>query len=92
MRSSAFYTGFMLNLSIGSLNCREGLVTFCLDTKSNQKNQVSRKGFLAALGLALQIRQNRGCNLLPRWRYAHAQPFYKKLLCPAAALGHHCFA
>jgi hypothetical protein len=40
-----------------------GLVTFCLDTKSNQKNQVIRKASLPHGAFALQTGQNQGWNL-----------------------------
>ncbi|WP_183575396.1 hypothetical protein HDF18_15825 [Mucilaginibacter sp. X5P1] len=58
--------------------------TYGLDTKSNQKNQVSRLGFFAAQASALPIRQNLGCYIFTLLSLrAWPLRFCKNLLCPA---------
>jgi hypothetical protein len=53
-----------------------GLSSFFL-IKKKQKIKSVEKASLPHEGFALQIRQNRGCNLLPCWRALVAQCFCK---------------
>jgi len=62
-----------------------GLVTFCLDTKSNQKNQVIRQlaDSLPHRAFAHKAEKTLGCNLFTPLRSRNGRRFSKKLLCPA---------
>jgi len=81
IKPNAVLFWFTLNSSVHAkhapLNCRGGCY-FCGD-KSNQKRS-RQEGFFAAQAFALQIRQNRGCNLfagLPcRFETLHAKICY----------------
>ena len=83
-----YTTCFTENEVIRPLSCRWA-VTF--EASKVTKNACQQKGFFAARGLALQIRQNQGCKMLPYFVRSYLE-LLQLLLCPFHPVGHHCFA